>query len=103
MRITTRELNTFKENLIKGIRESRNFEEVRYNCYVAISRDECDKYVFQAGELEQVRQDIAAFEAEQDAGMLGIDDAEVHRRMREELPWLKGSGTQEPKVSIAML
>lgn len=87
--MTTMELDAFKENLIKGIRESRNIEEVRYNCYVAINNEERFDSVFQPGELEQVKQDIAFFETEMDAGILGISDEEVHRRMREELPWLK--------------
>lgn len=87
--MTTMELDAFKENLIKGIRESRNIEEVRYNCYVAINNEERIDSVFQPGELEQVKQDIAFFETEMDAGILGISDEEVHRRMREELPWLK--------------
>ena len=87
--MTTMELDAFKENLIKGIRESRNIEEVRYNCYVAINNEERIDGVFQPGELEQVKQDIAFFETEMDAGILGISDEEVHRRMREELPWLK--------------
>ncbi len=89
MGMTTMELDAFKENLIKGIRESRNIEEVCYNCYVAINNEECIDGVFQPGELEQVKQDIAFFETEMDAGILGISDEEVHRRMREELPWLK--------------
>lgn len=89
MGMTTMELDAFKENLIKGIRESRNIEEVRYNCYVAINNEERIDSVFQPGELEQVKQDIAFFETEMDAGILGISDEEVHRRMREELPWLK--------------
>lgn len=89
MDMTTMELDAFKENLIKGIRESRNIEEVRYNCYVAINNEERIDSVFQPGELEQVKQDIAFFETEMDAGILGISDEEVHRRMREELPWLK--------------
>lgn len=87
--MTTMELDAFKENLIKGIRESRNIEEVRYNCYVAINNEERIDSVFQPGELEQVKQDIAFFETEMNAGILGISDEEVHRRMREELPWLK--------------
>lgn len=87
--MTMMELDAFKENLIKGIRESRNIEEVRYNCYVAINNEERIDGVFQPGELEQVKQDIAFFETEMDAGILGISDEEVHRRMREELPWLK--------------
>lgn len=87
--MTTMELDAFKENLIKGIRESRNIEEVRYNCYVAINNEERIDGVFQPGELEQVKQDIAFFETEMDAGILGISDEEVHRRIREELPWLK--------------
>lgn len=87
--MTTMELDAFKENLIKGIRESRNIEEVRYNCYVAINNEERIDSMFQPGELEQVKQDIAFFETEMDAGILGISDEEVHRRMREELPWLK--------------
>ena len=89
MGMTTMELDAFKENLIKGIRESRNIEEVRYNCYVAINNEERIDGVFQPGELEQVKQDIAFFETEMDAGILGISDEEVHRRIREELPWLK--------------
>ena len=89
MDMTTMELDAFKENLIKGIRESRNIEEVRYNCYVAINNEERIDSMFQPGELEQVKQDIAFFETEMDAGILGISDEEVHRRMREELPWLK--------------
>ena len=87
--MTTMELDAFKENLIKGIRETRNIEEVRYNCYVAINNEERIDSMFQPGELEQVKQDIAFFETEMDAGILGISDEEVHRRMREELPWLK--------------
>ena len=87
--MTTMELDAFKENLIKGMRESRNIEEVRYNCYVAINNEERIDSMFQPGELEQVKQDIAFFETEMDAGILGISDEEVHRRMREELPWLK--------------
>ena len=66
-----------------------NIEEVRYNCYVAINNEERIDSMFQPGELEQVKQDIAFFETEMDAGILGISDEEVHRRMREELPWLK--------------
>lgn len=87
--MTTLELDAFKENLIKGIREARNIEEVRYNCYVAISNEECADNVFQLGEFEQVKQDIDAFEAEMNAGIPGMSDEEVRRKMREELPWLK--------------
>ena len=88
----TMELDALKNRLIKGIRTAHNRGEIIDFLHDTLQADEGRKGQGIPGvpsTVEEVRQDIAAFEAEMDAGMGGTTHAKMKERIKSRFPWLK--------------
>ena len=90
--MTAMDLEEFKARLIESIHEARDWGELWETYYTLL--EQCEEQLWGSipgvpTTVEEVRQDIAAFEAETDAGIAGTPHEEVNALIGKEFPWLQ--------------